>query len=340
MKNLRKKFQNPAQCIDNRVSMWIDDDIRRISNCTMYEEIEDVISHFDNPAPNPPLPPRHTDPCKAVKRKNLCEHLGLENLNQSSEPILSAQKIALENLQKSSRFGNRKNLNLYLGLSEAPVNLRKKKQTNPNQNRHSFLRMFKGWREASDSSVDGDLNEVLSDEDRGRKRLDDYYDDGIYDESRSSSFSSTVPSGSLSVFSSVSSLSMRSTNSVSKLFRTSKPEPKRRYSVQSMFESKHENEEASETICRYLNKGYPIIPFSKPFSEINPSSDQQGVEKAGHSLDAVIHLAKLELLRNQLKSNVSKLDDSIYMEMSPNLETEIYIDMNALKCQLGDYEFI
>ena len=105
VKNLRKKFQNPAQCIDNRVSMWIDDDIRRISNCTMYEEIEDVISHFDNPAPNPPLPPRHTDPCKAVKRKNLCEHLGLENLNQSSEPILSAQKIALENYKKVQDLG-------------------------------------------------------------------------------------------------------------------------------------------------------------------------------------------------------------------------------------------
>ena len=340
VKNLRNKFENPAQFIDNRVSMWIDDDsdTRRISNCTMYEEIEDVISLFDNPAPNPPLPPRHMDPCTAVKRKNLCEHLGLENLNQSSEHIISAQKIALENLQSSSKFGSRKDLNLYLGLSESPVKLRKKNKSN--QNRHSFMKMFKGWREASESSEVGDLNDVLIDEDRGRKRLDDYYDDGIYDKSRSSSFSSTMSSGSSSVFSSVSSLSMKSTNSVSKLFRTSKAEPRKRHSVQSMFESRHENGEASETFCRYLDKGLPIIPFSKPSSEINPSSARQGVEKADHSLDAVIHLAKLELLRNQLKSNVSKPDDSIYMEMSPNLETETYIDMSALKCQLGDYELI
>jgi hypothetical protein len=113
-------------------------DSRRVSNTTVYEDIEDVVAYFDDDAAEqdetdgrpgpPPLPPRRPEaviahlgtpppPVQRFMRKNLSAHLGLGQIeNGYGGDITEAQRIDLENLRQRSE--SRKDLSRFLGLSE------------------------------------------------------------------------------------------------------------------------------------------------------------------------------------------------------------------------------
>jgi hypothetical protein len=113
-------------------------DSRRVSNTTVYEDIEDVVAYFDDDAAEqdetdgrpgpPPLPPRRPEalttvgtptppPVQRFMRKNLSAHLGLGQIeNGCGGDITEAQRIDLENLRQRSE--SRKDLSRFLGLSE------------------------------------------------------------------------------------------------------------------------------------------------------------------------------------------------------------------------------
>jgi hypothetical protein len=113
-------------------------DSRRVSNTTVYEDIEDVVAYFEDDATEqdetdgrpgpPPLPPRRPEalttvcgtpppPVQRFMRKNLSAHLGLGQVeNGYGGDITEAQRIDLENLRQRSE--SRKDLSRFLGLSE------------------------------------------------------------------------------------------------------------------------------------------------------------------------------------------------------------------------------
>lgn len=333
--------------LENRVSRWIDQEtaeLHRLSNSTVYEDIEDVVSYFRDQTTPPPLPPRlarTVSEANILRRKNLTEHLGVDF---SSADLGSAQRIALENYRSSSASQSRKDLNKFLGMSESPV--KRRRRVPAATNRNSFIeslihgKLFKG---RGRDEREPDEPAIRPDELR-QKCLDDYYDEDEYDKSRSSSFSSTNSSSALS---SASSVSMRSAGSVSKLLQSAKPSDllgslrrntKRRYSIQSVFDAPSlpaETTTAAENVSQFA--GLPIIPFSRP-SPLPADRQPADIESVGHSLDAVITAAKLELSRHKspgLVNGSKMIDESIYMAMSTEpSNSDLYMDMNILRQSL------
>ena len=283
----------------------------------------------------------------SAKRKNLSQHLGLdlENLNQSTRDMASAQRIALTHLQARSKCSSKKDLNKFLGINDSPVKLRNTRRNSQNRNSFSFMETFmsgKFFQGKGGRRGDGPEPDVETSLDR--KRLEDFYDAESYDKSRSSSFSST---GSSSVFSTGSSTSTSlgsSHNSVSRLFHSAVSSDfvnslrlsgaKRRNSIQSVFDIKPTAPVEQEDISEFVENGLPIIPFSSQQErKINVSpAGHTNFERAGHSLDAVISFARLELSKGKSMNRGRQVwDESIYMDMSPNTSGEIYMDMDVLR---------
>ena len=172
--------ESSRQLLEHRVSQWIDGSSggdcelvadliaghhhsHRLSNSTLYEDIDDLVEYFEDaasvggggvedtlssPTP-PPLPPRFRrsnslslSAAAGGRRKDLSHHLGLAVVNQSTLDIAAAQRIALEHhLRQRQRYsrcaasgGSRKDLSKFLGINEAsaasPVKLRKRRSSN------------------------------------------------------------------------------------------------------------------------------------------------------------------------------------------------------------------
>jgi len=106
---------------------------RRLSDATLYEDIEDAAEYFSNnfcqSVSPPPLPPRlvrsqsEFNCDKMVKRKNLNHHLGIDDQIDLNN-VKDANANTLRNLQENGRVRSKKDLTKFLGINE--VKLRKK----------------------------------------------------------------------------------------------------------------------------------------------------------------------------------------------------------------------
>jgi len=106
---------------------------RRLSDATLYEDIEDAAEFFSTnfcqSVSPPPLPPRlvrsqsEFNCDKMVKRKNLNHHLGIDDQIDLNN-VKDANANTLRNLQENGRVRSKKDLTKFLGIND--VKLRKK----------------------------------------------------------------------------------------------------------------------------------------------------------------------------------------------------------------------
>ena len=329
------------------------------SNITLYEDVDDVFQYLDekpfqtiyaspvfaNLPPSPPPRPRlfttNTTACKRSallrkKRKNLASHLGLDSLSASTIDIANAQKIALENMQKSSTVINskKKDLNKFLGLNESmnssvsiPVKLREKKQRRHSvSNTSSFMDNLKSNKlfKISSRKSENILNSSHLKEKKLRRNLleDLSLEDSGFEKSRTSSFSSVKSS----------------TTTSSSITETSEDEYLSGFSANNFrgfstdLTGGFSNYNGSNYSSGSDSLGLPLIPFTPPPSNINLTSPQR--RKSGFeifsdycSMDVAASMLNTAAAQRRRSMSLSANCQYDKNELSESGENDVYVEM-------------